>query len=90
MQGNLKVETAVETAKTSLVQAFAGENPRSTRLEEIRLEGTTWKITISFDRRDTPLASVLGARSFKVVQIDDRTGRVLAITHRNINADTPS
>ena len=90
MKGHLDVQEAVKTAKMSLLEAFTGENPYGPRLEEIRLDGTTWKITISFARGDTPVASVLGARTFKVVQIDDLTGRVVAITHRNLNADAPN
>ena len=90
MKGHLDVQTAVRTAKESLRQAFDSENPHSLRLEEIRLAGTTWKVTISFSRAGTTMAAVLGARIFKVVQINDLTGDVVAITHRNINADAPS
>ena len=90
MKGQLDVQEAVRTAKTSLLEAFTGENPNAPRLEEIRLDGTIWKITISFARGDTLVASVLEPRTFKVVQIDDLTGRVVAITHRNLNADAPN
>lgn len=90
MNGHLDVHAAVKTAKTSLLHAFDGENPQSLRLEEIRLDDTTWKVTISFSRGENSVAAIRGARTFKVVQINDLTGGVVAITHRNINADAPS
>ena len=46
MKGHLDVQEAVKTAKMSLLEAFTCENPYGPRLEEIRLDGTTWKITI--------------------------------------------
>lgn len=88
MKGQLSVQTVVKAAKDQLSQAFADEKPHSLRLEEIQLDGTTWKITISFTRAGTTMTDLLGVRTFKVVRINDHTGDLVAITHREINADS--
>ena len=83
MKGHLDVREAVKTAKECVNEIFADENIRSPRLEEVAFDetGQVWKVTVSFHR-----PSVLGAlaehRTFKVVQINDRTGYIVSVTHR--------
>ena len=89
MQGQMDAKAAVKIAKECVVDTFDDENANSPRLEEIRIDGTTWKVTISFLRAGTSLAHVLGGRVFKVVEINDHTGQVRAVTHRNLNASAP-
>ena len=87
MKGHLDVREAVETAKECVNELFAGENIGSPRLEEVAFDemGQVWKVTVSFQR-----PSILGAladhRTFKVVQINDRTGYIVSVTHRSLNS----
>lgn len=81
----MEVKEAVRTAKTYLEDLFAEEAIQDLGLEEIEFEDTdVWKITLGFSRPwersifDTPKA----ARAYKVVAIDDGTGRILSVKER--------
>ena len=88
MKGRLDVKEAVQKAKEYISEVFADETIRGVRLEEVALdEGThIWQVTIGFHRMVDGFLPALAAeeRAFKVVQIDDRSGRVVAITHRDL------
>ena len=89
----MDVKEAVATAKEYVTEIFAGEDLADVGLEEVVFddEADVWKVTIGFNRpwdRLRGLAAVMSPgefpdrRSFKVVRIEDRTGRVVSLTHR--------
>ena len=94
----MDVKEAVATAKKHVAEVFEGEDLADVGLEEVVFddEADVWKVTIGFNRpwdRLKGLADVMSAasageipewkrRSFKVVRIEDRTGRVMSLTHR--------
>lgn len=87
----MDVKEAVATAKKFVTDIFEGENLADVGLEEVVFDdgAKVWKVTVGFNRpwdRLKGLADVMSAapnrRSFKVVQIEDRTGRVVSLTHR--------
>lgn len=94
----MDVKQAVATAKEYVTDIFAGEDLADVGLEEVVFddEAKVWKVTVGFNRpwdRLKGLADVMSAasagefpewkrRSFKVVRIEDRTGRIVSLTHR--------
>ena len=95
MKGQMDVKKAVQTAKEYIKKIFDDENIQWVSLEEIVFEDTrhTWKVTIGFSRAWGVMGAVSsltggpsGGRTFKVVQIDDRTGHVVSVTHRTLTA----
>lgn len=94
----MDVKEAVGTAKTYVEELFRGEGLENIGLEEVVFEeeADVWKITIGFTRpwdRVKGVADVMSAlssgeipewkrRSFKVVRIEDGSGKVLSLTHR--------
>ncbi len=98
----MDVKEAVRTARKYIVDLFADDDIRHVGLEEVVFNDKDhkWEITIGFsrpwDRTVTEGPSFLLAqvantrqwnqRSFKVVEIDDHTGRVGAVTHRTLAA----
>ena len=89
----MDVKEAVRAAKEYVNEVFAGENVRHVSLEEVLFDESenAWKVTIGFfrawdDSRDTG-ARLLGlpdwkSRAYKVVKMDDETGKVVSLTHR--------
>ena len=98
----MEVKEAVHTAYKYISELFADEGIEYIGLEEVTFDDTAcaWNVTIGFFRRwdrqkglSTIMGEVVGGeprnwkkRSFKVVQIDDNTGRVVAMTHRTVPA----
>lgn len=98
----MDAKEAVKTAKEYVADLFEGESIENVGLEEILFKDKTgiWKVTIGFNRpwdQMKNLADVMSAasageipqwkrRSFKVVDIKDSTGKVLAVTHREPGA----
>ena len=98
----MDAKEAVKTAKEYVADLFEDESIENLGLEEIVFkDGTgTWKVTVGFNRpwdQVKNLADVMSAasageipqwkrRSFKVVHIKDRTGKVLSVTHREPGA----
>ncbi len=84
----MDVKEAVRTAKQYIEDLFINEDERITSvgLEEVVFDDTkhAWKVTIGFSRSWNQGFTV-GRRSFKVVQIDDRNGRVVSMTHRTLS-----
>ena len=92
----MNVKEAVRAANKYIIELFADEEVQDLGLEEVIFDETTnaWKITIGFSRpwERRSLAANLGGqdwknRSFKVVEINDHTGEIVAMTHRSINTD---
>lgn len=89
----MDVKEAVRAAKEYVNEVFVGENVRHVSLEEVLFDESenAWKVTIGFfrawdDSRDTS-ARLLGlpdwkSRAYKVVKLDDETGKVVSLTHR--------
>ena len=94
----MDVKEAVETSKKYVVEIFEGESIENLGLEEVVYDGeaVVWKMTVGFNRpwdQIKNLADALSAasegqipewrkRSYKIVQIDDRTGKVISMTNR--------
>ena len=90
----MDVKEAVRMAKEYLVELFAEESISDVGLEEVKFEDPSnkWNITIGFSRpwdQKYSLANALGgthpSRSYKVVRINDDTGRVECLTDRVLN-----
>ena len=90
----MEVKEAVRTAKAYVTELFAGEEITNVGLEEVQFDESTddWKITIGFSRpwdRRNALTSALTSRclgrSYKVLAIDDKTGRVGSLKDRLLN-----
>ncbi len=86
----MDVQEAVQMAKEYINKIFETENIQWVGLEEIVFDDASdsWKVTIGFSRAwglvPTVSAAVgdRSARVFKVVQIDDHTGRIVSLTDR--------
>ena len=88
----MDVKEAVGKAKDYIGELFAGEEITYVGLEEAVFndELNSWNITIGFSRpwdtRNEVITSLRLRRSYKVVSIDDTTGRVESLTDRILNA----
>ena len=84
----MDVKEAVRIAKEYLEDLYDEENIRDIGLEEavFHYDSDTWDITIGFSRpwdtRNTVVTAVRLRRSYKVISIDDATGRVESLTDR--------
>jgi len=91
----MDVKEAVGTAKKYIEELFAQEGITNLGLEEIELDeqAEEWRVTVGFSR---PWDSVTGfasvaerinpRRSYKVVRISDKTGAVVSVKNREVNA----
>jgi hypothetical protein len=95
----MDVKEAVKTAKTYVVELFGDEGVTNLGLEEVEFDDTAgvWRITVGFSRPWDRLAlqsalaamgqgSASTARSYKIVRIDDATGRVVSVKAREIKS----
>ena len=88
----MDVKEAVRKARDYLADIFFDEQIVNVGLEEIEFEEATdtWKVTIGFSRPwDRTIQSALSgpiSRSYKVLRIDDKDGRVISVTHRALSA----
>ena len=95
----MDVKQAVRKAVEYVADIYTAANIEHVDVEEIAFDETAdaWKITIGFFRswgRPTGVSEVLTRvesrqwknRTFKVVQINDRDGRVVSMTHRELEA----
>ncbi|MYB77521.1 MAG: hypothetical protein F4X83_10605 [Chloroflexi bacterium] len=87
----MDVKQAVQEAKEYIFDLFEGEEIEYVGLEEVEFdhESDEWKVTLGFSRpwdrpkslsvalRDEPLR-----RSYKLVRINDSTGKVTSVTDR--------
>lgn len=91
----MDAKEAVSIAKTYVVELFANEGVSDLGLEEVEFDdgAGVWKVTVGFsrpwDRISASSAIALMAqggasisRSYKVVRIDDPTGRVVSVKAR--------
>ena len=82
----MEAKDAVRAAKKYVAELFADEGLADVGLEEIEgVQGGCWTITIGFTREwDRGISSVLGgpARSYKVLTVNDKDGRILSIKDR--------
>ncbi|HEY1300575.1 MAG TPA: hypothetical protein VGF07_08755 [Stellaceae bacterium] len=92
----MKVQEAVAAAREQILEFFSDEKIANLGLEEIELDEATnsWLITFGFsrpwDRLTGPLAAIENAsrelrpwqRDYKVVRIDNRTGKFISIKNR--------
>ena len=94
----MDVKEAVKTAKVYVTDLFEGEDIENMGLEEVLFDdgAGVWKVTVGFTRpwdRAKNFVDAMSAvsagefpewkrRSFKVVQIQDGTEKVISLTHR--------
>lgn len=78
---------AVELAKSHVREMFEAEPIAEVGLEEVELQGDCWSVTIGFTRVWPTSTGVVRAlsgtgRTYKIVRIDDETGAVQSLRHR--------
>lgn len=98
----MNVKQAVQTAKDYVTELYADEPARHVGVEEVQFDegDNAWRVTIGFFRpwdQKLGLSEILGAaaegkpalwkrRSFKVILVDDGTGKVKSMTHRSLSS----
>ena len=89
----MDVKEAVQAAKEHVAEIFVDESVANIGLEEVEFDelNKVWAITIGFSRPwDHPggvFRALDGAprpRAFKTVRIDDESGRVRSVKHRDV------
>ena len=91
----MDVKQAVQTAKSHVAEIFADESIANVGLEEVEFDESNqvWAITVGFSRvwgRQGDIVRALGgdmARTFKIVRIEDESGRVRSVKHRDVAGD---
>ena len=85
----MDMKEAAKAAKEYVADLYAVEGITNVGLEEIELDGTTWKITVGFTRpwdQKDGASIILGQtqlrRSFKQLLIEDESGRVESVKDR--------
>ena len=98
----MDVKEAARTAKDYLLDLFEGEEIMNVGLEEIDFDDSSksWSVTVGFWRpwdysNKSPMTPTLFGelsqpltRSFKIVRINDQSGRVLAVKDRMLTHST--
>ena len=97
----MNVKEAVRTASEHVADLFAEQGLHHVGLEEVTFDDPAgaWKVTIGFYRdmdKWHGLASAVSGqpegwkkRTFKLVEIDDASGRIKSVKHRRFNGDRP-
>ena len=88
----MDVKQAVRTAKEHVAEVFADEHISNVGLEEIEFNelNSVWEITIGFSRlwgRPGDVMRALDgdlARTYKTIRIQDESGRVESVRHRDV------
>ena len=91
----MDVKQAVQLAKTHVAEIFADEPIQNVGLEEVEFDemNDVWAITIGFSRFWGRIGDVFraldgnAARTFKVVRIEDKSGRLQSVKHRDVARD---
>ena len=91
----MDVKEAVQLAKKHVAEVFADESIANVGLEEVEFDEVdrVWAITIGFSRFWGRLGDVVRAldgntaRTFKIVRIEDGSGRVQSVKHRDVTRD---
>ena len=85
----MDVKEAVRQAKVYVGDLFSDEGVVNLGLEEVEFTDGIWEVTIGFSRPwDVPRGiaalaqDALSRRSYKVVRIDDTTGRIISVKDR--------
>ena len=94
-QGSIMdVKQAVQMAKEHVVEIFADEPIENVGLEEVEFDelNKVWAVTIGFSRywgrpRDNIIRALDTERAFKIVRIEDESGRVQSVKHRIVAGD---
>ena len=85
----MEVKQAIGTAKAHLLDLFGAELMSQPRLEEVWFEDAdnAWCVTLGFFRKPDELttraAGTYSTYDYKVVQIDDDTGKPKSIRNRD-------
>ena len=90
----MDVKEAVQTAKKYVAELFTDETIADVGLEEVEFNNTSnsWEVTIGFSRpwQTNILAAALSnrhpTRSYKLVCINDDSGKVISLTDRVLTA----
>ena len=85
----MEAREAVALAKKHVAAMFEAEPIKEVGLEEIELQGDSWSVTIGFIREWPTSSGVLRSlggtgRTYKIVRIDDKTGSVQSLRHREV------
>ena len=92
----MDVKEAVQTAREHVAEIFADEFIANVGLEEVEFDEIKqiWAITIGFSRPWDHAGGITRAleggsrtRTFKIVRIEDKTGRVQSVKHRAVTRD---
>ena len=86
----MDVKQAVQMAKEHVAELFADEPIENVGLEEVEFDESSqvWMVTIGFSRfwggrtQDNIVRALGTARDFKIVRIEDGSGRVQSVKHR--------
>ena len=88
----MDVKQAVRTAKEHVAEIFSDEHIANVALEEVEFDEVDklWAITIGFSRFWGRPGNVMHAldgdlaRTYKIVRIQDESGRVESVRHRDV------
>lgn len=90
----MDVKQAVQTAKEHIVELFADEPIENVGLEEVEFDELSeiWVVTIGFSRfwgssEDNIFRAMGTGRDFKIVRIEDESGRIRSVKHRDVAGD---
>ena len=88
----MDAKNAVRLAKDHVLDLFSDEKPMNVGLEELELDDDGfWKVTVGFSRPwDTASKNAFTVlvetaplrRTYKLIQIDDQSGRVVSVKNR--------
>lgn len=91
----MNVKEAIAAARTYIADIYSDEGVFNIGLEEVEFGSKSWDVTIGFSRRwdrpkSSPFLIAVGqepdttalSRTYKVVEIDDETGKVLGVRNR--------
>ena len=101
MGARVDVKQAARIAAQYVADLFAEEGIQHIGLEEVDDREDVWNVTIGFFRdldKRADLSAVIGSslgndgpswrrRTFKIVSIDNGTGKILSLTHRSLPVD---
>lgn len=85
----MELRDAISSAKLHLAEVFVDETLSQPQLEEVWFDESVgaWCITLGFWRKPTnPLIGVVTSKDYKVVRIDDRSGKPISIRNRDLSA----
>ena len=82
----MDVKQAVQTAKEHVAHLFADEHIMNVGLEEVEFDEVDklWAITIGFSRSWGRVGDILLPRTYKIVRIQDESGQVESVKHRDV------